>query len=131
MVEEVIVYILFQNVVERIITFQVDSRCFLHFLVYLLNWNFMGQFSEIWPQDRKNKWWSKPKFNIFVNLQIMIELIDLEEEKFYLDVQNRKIIFCMFMIIFFCYFHFFHFFRKTSLNFVFAFYFFFILTFLC
>ena len=108
--------------------FPGDSRCFLHFLVYLLNWNFMGQFSEIWPQDRKNKWWSKPNINIFVNLETMIELNDLEEEKFYLDVQNRKINFCMFMIIFFCYFHFF---KKTSLKFVFAFCFFFILTFFC
>ena len=104
------------------------SRCFLRFLVYLLNLNFLGQFSEIWPQHKENNWWSKPNFNSFVNSQIMIELNDLEEEKFYLDVQNRKIIFCIFMIIFFCYFHFF---RKTSLKFVFAFCFFFILTFFC
>ena len=37
----------------------------------------------------------------------MIELNDLKEEKFYLDVWNRNVTFCMFLIIIFCYFHFF------------------------
>ena len=97
------------------------NRCFLHFLVYLLNLNFMGQFSELWPQDKENKWWSKQNFNIFVNTQIMIELNDLKEEKFYLDVWNKKVNFCMFMIIIFRYFHFF---RKNSLKHDFAFFFF-------
>ena len=81
----------------------------------------MGQFSEHWPQDKKNKWWSKPKFNISVNLQTMIELNDLKEEKFYLEVWNRKVTFCMFLVIIFCYFQFF---KKKSIKFVFAFYFF-------
>ena len=107
---------------EKIITFQVDKiDVFLQFLVYLFNLNFKGQFSEFWHQDEENKWWSKPNFNISINLQTMIELNDLKEEKFYLDVWNRKVTFCMFMIINFCYFHFF---KKNSLKFVFAFYFF-------
>ena len=62
------------------------SRCFLRFLVYLLNLNFLGQFSEIWPQHKENNWWSKPNFNIFANLQTMIDLNHLKEEKFYLDM---------------------------------------------
>ena len=83
------------------------NRCFLHFLVYLLNLNFMGQFSEIWPQHKENNWWSKPNFNNFANLQTMIELNDLKEKKFHPDVKIRKVNFCMFMIINPFYFHFF------------------------
>ena len=80
---------------------------FFTFLSLYFEFEFHGSIFRTLTPGQKNKWWSKPKFNISVNLQTMIELNDLKEDKFYLEVWNRKVTFCMFLIIFFCYFHFF------------------------